>query len=355
LKYFKNIGFAKLHPDFTSSILKVRKSEAIKCQLIKVTISQNKTLVYFQLYGKNPRIPNKKGVYPKTTLCNLILVDKDFNYIDGKAGNDMHICVEATLKKGDYYLFCDANFRYNKDMEKHGYTITAYSGIDIPLVNVSEKNDVPSLLRKVLIDYCKKKEKPNKQKNGINIYISKLFNEEIPYKVLTFENKSKKNYAVLAELECRGEKSCCFYCDEIASEDNIKVIKNIKAKETIAIIIMPYNLSSKFECKPQFIEYNEKNDPTYNHRVFDKEGEAIDNEEKLFQYVLKKDDESFYIGIENTSTKKLNLKLTLGDSVVNDGPYKGQTSCVFELDIKGRKVFDVIADGDDPEFEFTYA
>ena len=118
---------------------------------------------------------------------------------------------------------------------------------------------------------------------------------------------------------------------------------------------MPYNLSSKFDCEPQFTDYNERNDPTYNHRVFDNEGEAIDNEGKIIQYVLKKSDDSFYIGIENTSTKKLKLKLILGDSVVNDGPYKGQTSCVFELDIKGRKVFDVIVDGVDPEFEFTYA
>jgi hypothetical protein len=354
LKYFKNIGFAKLHPDFTSSILKVRKSEAIKCQLIKVTISQNKTLVYFQLYGKNPRIPNKKGIYPKTTLCNLILVDKDFNYIDGKAGNDMHICVEATLKKGDYYLFCDANFRYNKPIEKHGYRITAYSGIDIPMDNVTEKNDVPSLLRKVLIDYCKKKEKPKKHKIGINEYISQKFSEEIPYKVLTFENKSKKNYAVLVELECRGAKSCCFYCDEIASEDNIKVIKNIKAKETITIIIMPYSLSSEFECEPQFIDYNEQYDQIYNHRVFEEEGEANDDEGKIIEYVLKKDNESFYIGIENKSTKQLKLKLILEDSRFNDGLCEGQTSCVFDLDIKERKVFDVIADGDEPGYEFTY-
>ena len=210
----------------------------------------------------------------------------------------MHICVEATLKKGDYYLFCDANFRYNKNMEKHGYTITAYSGINIPMDNVTEKNDVPSLLRKVLIYYCKKKEKPDKQKNGVNMYISKKLNEEIPYKVLTFENKSKNNYAVLVELKCRGAKSCCFYCDEIASEDNIKVIKNIKAKETIAIIIMPYSLSSKFKFKPQFTDYIEQNGPIYNHRVFDEEGEAIDKEGNIIEYVLQKSDDSFYIGIE---------------------------------------------------------
>ena len=42
--------------------------------LIKVAIPQDNILVYFQLYGKNPRIHNKNGEYPKT-------------------------CVESTLKK----------------------------------------------------------------------------------------------------------------------------------------------------------------------------------------------------------------------------------------------------------------
>ena len=37
----------------------------------------------------------------------------------------MHIGAEGTLKKGIFYLFSDANFRYNKDKDNHGYTITA--------------------------------------------------------------------------------------------------------------------------------------------------------------------------------------------------------------------------------------
>ena len=41
--------------------------------LIKVTIPQDNTLVYFQLYGKNPRIPNKNGEYTKNDLSNLII------------------------------------------------------------------------------------------------------------------------------------------------------------------------------------------------------------------------------------------------------------------------------------------
>ena len=356
LIYFVTMGFAKLHPNFTCSRLKVRKAQVTKCQLIKVTIPQDNTLVYFQLYGKNPRIPNKKGEYPKTALSNLILVDKNFNYIDASAGNNMHICVEGTLKKGEYYLFCDANFRYNKDMDNHGYTITAYCGVNIPMENVTDKNDVPSLLRKVVIDYCKKKEKPNPQKNGVNVYVTKSFNKDIPYKVLTFENTSNKNYAITVGIEYKGTKSCCFYCDEVASENDTKVVKNIKAKETITVIIMYHSLTSLFNFNCTITDAKEEKDPVYNHAVFNEEGEAIDDKGKLKQYILEKDDDSYYIGIDNSSSQKLKLKLLLEGLKVNDGPYKGQTAPVFELNGGERKVFDVLIVGDDDvSFNFDFA
>ena len=108
LNYFVTMGFAKLHPKFGSSKLKFKKDEATKCQLIKDIIPKDDTLVYFQLYGKNPRIPNKKGEYPTTALSNLILVDKDFNYLEASVGNNMHICAEGNLKKRSllFILLC---------------------------------------------------------------------------------------------------------------------------------------------------------------------------------------------------------------------------------------------------------
>ena len=356
LKYFVTMGFAKLHPKFTCSKLKVKKTEAIKCQLIKVTIPQDNTLVYFQLYGKNPRIPNKKGEYPQTALSNLILVDRNFNYIEASAGNNMHICVESTLKKGEYYLFCDANFRYNNDMENHGYTITAYCGINIPMENVTEKNAVPDLLRKVVIDYCKKKEKPNPQKNGVNVYVTKSFNKDIPYKVLTFENTSNNDYAITVGIEYKGIKSCCFYCDDVASESDIKVVKNISAKQTIAVIIMYHSLNSLFNFNCTITNSKEQKDPSYNHPVFDEEGEAIDEKGKLKQYILEKDDDSYYIGIDNSSSSKLKLKLELEGLKVKEGPYKEQTKPIFELNVNERKVFEVvICSDDDISFKFDFA
>ena len=290
VKYFGVIGIAKLHPQWSSSKLKIKKTEAYKCQLIKVKIPQDNTLVYFQLYTKNPRIPNKKGEYPTTVLCNLILADKYFNYIDGTAKNDYqicHICVEKTLKKGEYYLFCDANYRYNPQMENHGYTVTAYCGVDIPIENVTSKNDVPKLLRKVMINYCKNNEVKNPLKDGINLYITKSFNENIPYRAIIVENTSNENKLVTANLQCKGGKNCCFYCDEVASENDIKVDKYLKSKETIAIIIMYYNRSSRFEISLALSKGVK--DPVYNHAVFDEKGEDI-NEWGLKQYVLEKDE-----------------------------------------------------------------
>ena len=355
LKYFVIIGFAKLHPEFTCTKLKIKKQEAIKCQLIKAIIPQDNTLVYFQLYGKNPRIPNKKGEYPKTVLSNLILVDRNFNYIEANAGNNMHICVEATLKKGEYYLFCDANFRYNEDMENHGYTITAYCGINIQMKNVTEENAVPDLLRKALIDYCKKKEKPNKQENGVNVYVTQSFNKDLPYKVLTLENTSNNDYSAIVGIECKGAKNCCFYCDEAATENDIKVVKNLNGKQTIAIIIMYYNLSSLFNFSCIITNSKEEKDPIYNHPVFDEEGEAIDEKGKLKQYFLEKDDESYYIGIDNSSNSQFKLKLELEGLKIKDGPYKGQKAAVFELNINERKVFEVlICNEDEISFRFDF-
>ena len=356
MKYFVTLGFAKLHHKYSSSKIKIKKEEATKCQLIKVIIPEDDTLVYFQLYGKNPRIPNKKGEYPRTALSSLILVDKYFNYIKSRAANDMHICVESTLKKGEYYLFCDSNFRYNPKLGRHGYTVTAYSGVNIPLENVTNKNAVPDLLRKAMIDYCRKKEKPNPQLNGINVYATKAYNKELPYIVLTFENPTDNLFSVSVRLQCRGSKNCCFYCDDVGSENDIKVVKNLDSKQTNTFIIMYYSFSSLFDFNIVMDKITKKKDPISSHSVFDEEPEEIIENGELKQYSLTKDDDSYYIGIENSGTKKYHLKLILEGLKINDGPFKGQTEPVFELNPNERKVFDVlITEEEDVTFEFALA
>jgi len=106
MAYFFTMGFAKLHPKWSCTKLKVKKkTDEIECQLIKVIIPKDNTLIYFQLYDKNPRIPNKKGEYPKTALSNLILVNKDFNYIETSVENNIHIYVSKALWKKEITIY----------------------------------------------------------------------------------------------------------------------------------------------------------------------------------------------------------------------------------------------------------
>jgi len=354
LRYFRKMGIAKLHPSWSSTKIRIRKSQATKCQLIKVTIPKDDTLVYFQLYSKNPRIPYKNGEYPNPVLSNLILVDKDFNYLDATKDNQMHICVEATLKKGEYYLFADSNFRFTSE-GNHGYTVTAYSNIEIPLENITEKNDVGKLLHKTMIDYCKKKEKPIPQKNGVNFYVTQAFSKDVPYRVLMFENPTDKALAIKAELVCKGSKSCSFYCDEVAGEKESIMVKNIRPKENVCILIMYHSLSSLFEYKLTFLPPQEEDDKDYNHEVFNEEGEELDNEGKLLQYYMETDD-NIIIGIDSKYQQSLKLKLILEGIKISKGEFKDKMELVFELKPNKRKVFEtVIVSEDDLSFKFEFA
>ena len=48
MKYFVTMGFAKLHPKFSSIRLTIRKNVEIKCQLIKIIITVDDILVYLK-------------------------------------------------------------------------------------------------------------------------------------------------------------------------------------------------------------------------------------------------------------------------------------------------------------------
>ena len=242
-------------------------------------------------------------------------------------------------------------------MKRHGYTITAYSGTNIQMENITNKDDVPSLLKKVVIDYCRKKEKVNPQENGVNVYISKSFNKDLPYKVLTFENTTHNEYAVTIGVTYEGNKSFCFYCDEDATENDIEVLKIIRANETKAVIIMYYTLASAFLLNCSFNDVKNVRDPIYNHSVFNGKCEDVDESGKLKQYILERDDKlSYYIGIENLYSSKLKLKLVLENLIVSFGPYNGQKETVFELNSRERKVFNVRVYGSgDISFKFVFA
>ena len=92
--------------------------------------------------------------------------------------------------------------------------------------------------------------------------------------------------------------------------------------------------------------------------VFDEEGEQIDENGNLVQYILEVDNGNGYtIGLENTSGYKIKLQLVLEGLTCVDSEFKGKANPVFESLPKSKKVFNlkVKPNAEDLSFEFTYA
>ncbi len=368
------MGIAKIHPDYETSVIKIKKENATECQLIKVTVHKNQVHTYLSLYQKNPRIITKQGYYQKTALCFMILCDKDFNYINSMASTDMHICVEDTLKKGEYYIFCDVNYRYVGN--NHGYNITSYGECELALENMTKSNkiDMSQALEKAMYSYCKVRNiKPNKDSRGVETY-TQNYGKDIPFMLLVFNNTSSNNYQVNAEVKARGTKSFCIYCDSDATEDALKVTKDLPPNTSRAILIMKYTNSSLFSISygvsastgtsaktntntnknKQTIDDDDiRNDP-----VFNEDGEAIDEDGYIYQY-FKQERNGFTIGIENRGRTKEKFKLILEGLDFTDSTNRGRsTSLPFELSPNQRKKWYVSLKtrySGDLSFQFDYA
>ena len=374
LKYYVTMGFAKLHPDYETSVLKIKKEDAVKCQLIKVTVNKDRVHTYLSLYQKNPRIITKQGYYQKTSLCFIMLCDKNFNYINSMATTDMHICVEETLKRGEYYIFCDVNYRYVGN--NHGYNITSYGDHELALENLTKNNqiNISQYLEKALYSYCKvKKINPTRDSRGFEIY-TQNYGKDLPFMLLVFNNTGSSNLQANVEAKVKGSKSFCIYCDSDASEDDLKVSKNLPPGTARSIAILKYTNSSLFSInysvssgspsssKPSSNTGSNTSNQSYNDvrndPVFREEAEAIDEDGFIYQY-FKEQRNGFTIGIENRGRTKQKFKLLLEGLDFTDSINRGRSvSLPFDLSPNERKKWEVTLKSryaGDLTFQFDYA
>ena len=374
LKYYAVMGFGKLHQDYTTRVLRVDKTEAVNCQVIKVDVPKNNTHVYLQLYQKNPRIILNDGTYQHTVLSFLILVDSSNNYIDSMSTKDMHICVEKTLNKGTYYLLTDINYRYcNENGSNHGYNVTSYAPVAVTLSNITNQVNVNSMMHKAMVDFCKKELTPSKKSNGLNIYTYKNYTKQLPFMVTGYENTSNNYFKTTTEVTGKGDKSFCIYCDDYASEDETTVIKPLPPKSMTCVIVLKYSNSTIFSCSSAIAvssasetssleaaakkkaKTNTKTNTNTNkgtsnvapassvesNPVFQTEGEEIDEDGYLVQYLLQGSNNSYVIGLENTSNFSITLSLSVEGLDILDIIYKGQSKPVFTIKAREKKVFNV--------------
>ena len=344
-QYFLTMGFGKIHENYVTTNIKIKKEQNIKCQLIKVRAKNNnkKTIHSFlQLYQKNPRVILKDGTYQKVALTYIILVDSDFKYLISSSANKMHIGVEYDLESDkDYYIFTDLNYRYDPENKgkNHGYRVTSYSEEEITFENLTEKYNVGDLLRKAMADYVKKKFNKSKN-NGMIIYTTPSYSDDVPFMVTYFENEKNIDHLITLNINYKGDKSFCYYCDDYASEDDVKIIKELPGYGSNIVLIMKYTLSSIYSLNYLFTtdrrsqEDKDKYKAKINENKKNQGGEAKDINDKIEEKKEEKKEENKVDNTNNnnhqdkkeTDTKKKETEKKVVSTNTNSTNNKTNTS-----------------------------
>ena len=249
LNYYITLGVCKLHPGYKTTTLKIK--DPTQCQITKVTVTQDEVHAFLQIYQKNPRVPLKDGTKPKLVYNFLMLVDENFNYIYSVSNKNMHNGIEQNLKAGTYYLLSDVNYRYsNPNKKNYSYVITCF--------------DVTNAIQTAIYSYCRMYIPPTKCSNGVFLYRGATNMDSIPFETAVFENYTDKDYKVKLNVVGKGEKSFCFYEDEIATENDITTIKELPKNSVAIFTVLKYGVSSIFNFKYFFapLKSPNPNNPT---------------------------------------------------------------------------------------------
>ena len=348
IKCFSNMDIAKLESGYQTTYIKIKKKNAIQCQVIRLIIKEDNPRTFIQLYQKNPRILRKKKKYfPEPVMGFLILVDSEFRYIKSVCGSDMHMAIEVDLSPGTYYIYCDVNYRNEIEKNKnYGYTVTFYSkNIIRNFENVTERINVISALEVSMYYYCRQKLEEFNEENGIKIFDSQYCSKEIPFRILCFINITKNPFKVKLDIRS-GKKSFCIYNDRVACEFDTSVIKPILPQNATIILIMNYSKKNKYGADYEILPYDDLRTYENTHYVFNEKGEELDDKGCLMSYYtnVKESegyDKGYAIGLENKSKKEFKLKLILEGVYDIDSEYKGKENIEFKILPESKKVFNV--------------
>jgi len=99
--------------------------------------------------------------------------------------------------------------------------------------------------------------------NGCFVCEPDLCEKDLPYRPV-FENYTEKDYKVKLNIVGKGEKSFCFYADEIATENDITMIKELPKNSVAVFTALKYSTSSIFNFKYFFapLKSPNPNNPT---------------------------------------------------------------------------------------------
>jgi len=398
--YYSTITICNIYEKYKYNYIHYDKSISEQGPaLSKINIKNDNTHLYIMLHQKNPRIKLKDNSYQKTVINYILLIDNDFNYIKSEGNCDRNCCIEINLNKGIYYLISDINYRYIKDGKLHGYNISCYYNNEIELKKESQ-DKIENAFKTSIYSYCYKNLTPQNFANG-KLFQSKSSKEnEFPFNFIMFDNKNGiYDVTITDTLVFRNNRCADFYFDKDNKAE--KLIKTISPNNWDFFIHMPYDFSSVYSfqlgtsCKK--VKNNkdknkkEKNESKDNNKknkdkskknkdndnnnndnnnndnnknkntddivnsVFSDEGEALDDEGLIKQFVHEADG-GFYLGFENGSKKTIEMKLCLEGLYEVNNPKNNEIK--FTANSMSRRVFTVkVCEGvkDNISFMFDYA
>ena len=159
--YYVVVGICHLHQDYKYTTLHVPKANtSLGPYLTRIEV-QFDTNGYIMLHQKNQRIILKNGDYQKPTLCYIMLVDSNMEYINANYSCENNVAIKVNLKKGIYYMISDINFRYVQNLQ-HGYNLSCYSYNPIGIIPENYKN-IEEVFKYGIYSYCKLNLEPQSQ------------------------------------------------------------------------------------------------------------------------------------------------------------------------------------------------
>ena len=366
-KYYVISGISHFYLNYLYTYYHVpKKITQLGPYLSKLVVQEDNTHGYIMLHQKNPRIILKDGTYQKPVISYLMLVDENYRYIKANSGADRNICIEVTLKKGNYYLITDINYRFVQSIQ-HCYNLSAYASSAIGIYPETGKN-IEEAFKYGIYSYCKQNLSPQSH-NGGELYQSKKSESEFPFMFCLFDNSNGKYDITLTDTPSYKSNIQNFeFYFEGKNNKSTSLSKLIQPGQWDLFVHLPYSFSTivgyslkssgtghrggpakkglaSLSCggnlgniiqdesdykKKEKTNDNNANKNTNNNtnntnnnnnegqlnlqeiarKVFSEQAEALDDRGYLNQYVHQASD-GYYIGFENGSSRVLKMKLIL--------------------------------------------
>ena len=347
LNFFEVANICKIHKGFHDVQLNLNKTNTDQHFVSSLVIEED-GLCYIQIHQKYKRFILKDGTYPKQTIFTLMLLDDKLNYIESVWSENNIECIEIKLKKGQYYLLSDINYRLQPGEKKHGYSISCYSEKKCKL-EVAKNYVGDDVLMKVLISYARLKLKPivpqelkDRKREDAKCY-KKTLSNNFPGHLYVFENSTSDLTfdATVRMKDCINAGIYDFQTHNYISDSHMWS-KEVKPNTCEVVYVRFATTDPRISYLEERVtgEYCnmslKETDEMIEKATWEKGQKAeLDTGCGIWQYTLQ-NKKGFGIGFENKSKKKFKINVEWELTNLAYTAIRGVSTVEFDLEPAGK-------------------